>query len=189
MTPAGSICPQCIGHRRGVVFHLTSVTVATRRFALMCAAQSAAAILRRMRKYGDRRSLWVDMAAVPKFTPHPKCVPGDFYVENGQCLACGVPHVVAPDLVGWTDEKFPHCFWKKQPGTPAEIERAIKVLEVQELECHRYAGTDPAILDRLLSTSCDYPGESPRAPQQTNPRPLRFALLDDRPGPLSRAWR
>jgi len=53
------------------------------------------------------------LASVPKFTPHPKSAPGDFYVEKGQCLACGVPHVVAPDLVGWADEKIPHCFWKK----------------------------------------------------------------------------
>jgi len=53
------------------------------------------------------------MACVPRFTPHPKSAPGDFYVEKGQCLACGVPHVVAPDLVGWADEKIPHCFWKK----------------------------------------------------------------------------
>src|SRR5258708_1184507 len=111
------------------------------------------------------------MAGVPKFTPHPKSVPGDFYVEKGQCLACGVPHVVAPDLVGWTDEKFPHCFWKKQPGTPAELERAITVLEVQELECHRYAGTDPAILDRVLSVYCDYPKQVPILiqPNETQP--------------------
>ncbi len=39
----------------------------------------------------------------PKFTAHPKSAPGDFYVEKGQCLACGVPQVVAPDLVGWAD--------------------------------------------------------------------------------------
>jgi hypothetical protein len=42
----------------------------------------------------------------------------------------------APDLVGWADEKMQHCFWKRQPETPTEIERAIAVLEAQELECH-----------------------------------------------------
>jgi hypothetical protein len=55
------------------------------------------------------------MACAPKFTPHSKSAPGDFYVVKGQCLACGVPLVVAPDLVGWTGEKIPHGFWKKQP--------------------------------------------------------------------------
>ena len=80
--------------------------------------------------------------------PRPKSAPGDFYVVKGECLACGVPQVVAPDLVGWTGEKIPHCCWKKQPETQEELERAIAVLETQELECHRYAGTDPAILRR-----------------------------------------
>ena len=65
------------------------------------------------------------MVAGPKFKPHPQSAPGDFYVENGQCLARGVPHVVAPDLVGWADEKVPHCIWKKQPQTPSEYERVV----------------------------------------------------------------
>ena len=45
---------------------------------------------------------------VTEIPPHPKSAPGDFYVVNGECLACGVPHVVAPDLVGWADEKGTH---------------------------------------------------------------------------------
>lgn len=129
------------------------------------------------------------MAGAPKFVPHPKSALGDFYVVKGECLACGVPHVVAPDLAGWTGEKIPHCYWKKQPETPAELERAVGVLEAQELECHRYAGTDPAILDRLLSAYCDYPKQPPSALQQTDPQPPRFALIDDRPGAITRAWR
>jgi len=111
------------------------------------------------------------------------------YVEKGQYLACGVPHVVAPDLVGWTDEKVQHCFWKKQPGTSAELERAIAVLEAQELGCHRYAGTDPAILNQVLSTYCDYPMQSPSILQQPDPQPPHFMLLDDRPSLFTRIWR
>jgi hypothetical protein len=130
------------------------------------------------------------MTCLPKFTPHPKSAPGDFYVVKGECLACGVPHVVAPDLVGWTGEKIPHCFWKKQPKTPAELERAIAVLDAQELECHRYAGTDPAILNRVLSTYVDHPMPSPHVPPQTDPPSPRLALLHDRcPGLLARVWR
>jgi hypothetical protein len=33
----------------------------------------------------------------PKLTPHPESAPGDFYVEKGMCLSCGVPHVVAKE--------------------------------------------------------------------------------------------
>ena len=128
------------------------------------------------------------MACAPKFTPHPKSAPGDFYVVKGECMACGVPHVVAPDLVGWTDEELSHCFWKKQPETPAELQLAIAVLEAQEVECHRYAGTDPAILNRVLSTCCDYPMQSPTV-ERTDPESLHFALLNDRPGLLARVWR
>ncbi len=126
----------------------------------------------------------------PKFEPHPQSVPGDFYVEKGQCLACGVPHVVAPDLVGWAEGKTSHCIWKKQPSTPAEVERAIAVLDAQELECHRYAGTDPSILNRVLSGYCDYPlptggvesiAEEPSAPT--------FALLELNSGFMLRALR
>ena len=129
------------------------------------------------------------MAFDPKFTPHPKSAPGDFYVVNGECLACGVPHVVAPDLVGWADEKLSQCFWKKQPETPAELERALAVLEAQELECHRYAGTYPAILKRAPSTYCDYPMQSPTVADRTGSRSPHFSLLDDRPGLLARLWR
>src|SRR5581483_4824428 len=129
------------------------------------------------------------MACVPKFTPHPKSAPGDFYVVKGECLACGVPHVVAPDHMGWTGEKTQHCYWKKQPETQAELEEAFAVLEAQELECHRYAGTDLAILDRILSTYCDYPIPSPTVIERAEPRSPDFALLDDRPSLLARVWR
>jgi hypothetical protein len=129
------------------------------------------------------------MLSASKFTPHPKSAPGDFYVVKGECLACGVPHVVAPDLVGWTGEKIPHCFWKKQPETQAELERAIAVLEAQELGCHRYAGTDPGILNRVLSSYCDHPLQSPTGAARTDPEPPHFALLDDRSGLLTRVWR
>ena len=120
------------------------------------------------------------MACTPRFTPHPKSAPGDFYVVKGECLACGVPHVVAPDLVGWTGEKIPHCVWKKQPQTAKELERAIAVLEAQEVGCHRYAGSDPSILDRVLSEYCDYPVQVPTDVKRPDPEPPRFALLDSR---------
>ena len=91
----------------------------------------------------------------PKFTPHPQSAPGDFYVENQGCTACGVPHVVAPDLMAWADDNRNHCIWKRQPQTPQELDQAVAVLESQELGCHRYAGDDPAILKRIPAEYCD----------------------------------
>jgi hypothetical protein len=78
-----------------------------------------------------------------------------------------------------------HCFWKKQPETEAELERAIAVLETQEPGRHRYAGTDPAILDRILSACCDSPVQPPSAlhdESTTDSVAPLFALLDDHLG-------
>jgi hypothetical protein len=81
----------------------------------------------------------------------PESVPGDFWVENDCCTSCGVPQVYAPDLVGWTDEPFATCYWKKQPETVAELEQAFKIFQGQELDCHHYRGKDPAILASIGS--------------------------------------
>jgi len=123
---------------------------------------------------------------------HPESAPGDFYVEHNQCLSCGMPHVVAPDLVGWTDDKMSHCIWKKQPTTPKEVERAIAVLETQDLDCHRYGGTDPAILARLPSRICDCPDDATANEQtsvdSTPVDPPNFARLI-RPGFFARLFK
>src|SRR5882762_1869586 len=70
----------------------------------------------------------------------------DFYVQPGCCTSCGVPQSVAPDLVGWTNENHPQCYWIKQPENAAELNQAIKLFQTQELGCHRYSGNDPAVL-------------------------------------------
>jgi hypothetical protein len=97
------------------------------------------------------------------------------------CLTCGMPHVVAPDLVGWVDEKKSHCYWKKQPGTAEELERAIAVLNAQELECHRYAGDNLVVLGRVPAQCCDQvlPRGAPSTEISTDLKPPRFALLEE----------
>jgi hypothetical protein len=107
-------------------------------------------------------------------------VPGDFYAEQDCCLRCGVPQHVAPDLVGWSESGVGDCVWKKQPATPQEFEQAIKVLQVQELTCHRYAGNDPAILGRLDRELCDE--LTPRdktlhVRDESGPNAIRLTLL------------
>jgi DNA-directed RNA polymerase subunit RPC12/RpoP len=88
--------------------------------------------------------------------PRVKSAPGDFYVQAQCCTSCGVPQAVAPDLVGWTNETHPQCYWIKQPQTSDELDRAIKIIHSQELGCHRYSGTDQAILRRLPAEDCDH---------------------------------
>lgn len=78
------------------------------------------------------------------------------WLINGECLSCGAPHAVAPDLIGWVTQTKNHCLWKKQPETPAELEMAIAVLEIQDRGCHRYAGTNSMLLARVSPELCDH---------------------------------
>ncbi|WP_263410380.1 hypothetical protein [Terriglobus tenax] len=91
----------------------------------------------------------------PRFTADPRSVPGDFYVIQNECLGCGIPHSIAPDLVNWVDISQPHCGWIKQPSSKKEIKQAIQILQKQDFGCHRYAGADPSIL-RAVPECCDY---------------------------------
>ena len=82
---------------------------------------------------------------------------GDFYVQQGCCISCGVPQELAPTLVGWRDaQNLTDCYWIRQPQTPNELEQAIKVIRDQDLYCHRYAGTDAQIIKRLPPEQCDH---------------------------------
>ena len=87
----------------------------------------------------------------------PTSAPGDFYVDSNCCTACGVPQIVAPDLVGWTNGEHFQCRWLKQPSNRDELERAFDIFDAQELGCHRYAGADPEIQKRVGYENCDFP--------------------------------
>lgn len=90
--------------------------------------------------------------------PHPNNAPGPFYVENDMCISCAAPEAEAPDLMGHVKEDY-HCYFKKQPSTPEELNRAINAVAVSCCKAVRYGGTDPAILQRLAELcsvdSCD----------------------------------
>jgi hypothetical protein len=60
-----------------------------------------------------------------------------------------VPQLIALELVGWRDGELPSCYWIRRAEMADEVERAIKIIQEQEIGCHRYAGEDPAILKRL----------------------------------------
>ncbi len=90
----------------------------------------------------------------------PRNVPGDFYVEEGCCMDCGLAEAEAPDLLASLKD-VENCYFKKQPATPEELEQAVQAMRVSDMGCHRYGGKEAGILRRLraegLEAQCDFP--------------------------------
>ena|SRR5262252_568999 len=86
--------------------------------------------------------------------PHPLNAPGPFYVENDECIACGAPHAVAPDLMAWTEnpDKHPgrtHCYFTKQPQDETELREALDAIAASCCGALRYAGSDKEVLKAI----------------------------------------
>lgn len=79
----------------------------------------------------------------------PKNVPGPFYVANGECITCRAPEHAAPELMGF-DEEARHCYFKRQPSTPEELEHAVRAVWVSCCEAVQYSGDDPTVA-RLIA--------------------------------------
>jgi len=71
---------------------------------------------------------------------------GDFYVEPDCCLLCGVPEDVAPEVFRTGDDR---CSIIRQPCSRDQIDRTIRAMWSSEVDCVRYRGRDPAMLERL----------------------------------------
>jgi hypothetical protein len=99
-----------------------------------------------------------------RFKAHPQSAPGDFYVINDECITCGAPHAVAPALIGWATDGSSHCIWKKQPETPDEMEQAFNAFGASCVGCYRYAGSDPAVMERIGLEFCDNAGSASDQP-------------------------
>lgn len=84
----------------------------------------------------------------PTRTAYRENAPGPFYSECDGCVICGAPHEEAPELMAW-DPSGNHCFFKRQPETPEEVQRAINAMDVSCVENLRYRGDDPEILETL----------------------------------------
>ncbi len=80
---------------------------------------------------------------------YPRNAPGPFYVANGECITCMAPEHEAPDLMGF-DEEAMHCYFKKQPSTPEELERATRAVWVSCCGAVQYSGDDPGVHRRLV---------------------------------------
>lgn len=87
---------------------------------------------------------------------HPENTKGDFYVENNSCISCGAPQAEASDLIDHSTKDTGHCFFKKQPQTEEEIDRAINAIAVSCVGALRYGGTDQNIIKRLYDLSCEH---------------------------------
>lgn len=55
-----------------------------------------------------------------------------------------MPFTVAPDLFGISSSES-HCVVKRQPQTAEELERMYEAIEVAELDCIHYKGSDRVI--------------------------------------------
>jgi hypothetical protein len=82
------------------------------------------------------------------YPPSPKNAPGPFYVQDGVCTCCEAPLLEAPDLMAY-NEAGASCYFRRQPETPEEVERAIRTCWVSCVDCLRYSGNDPEILRRF----------------------------------------
>jgi hypothetical protein len=90
---------------------------------------------------------------------YPLNAPGDFYVVNGGCMACGAPKQEAPELIVHDDSAYNHCYFRRQPTTPEETESACRAVELGCCGSVRYGGRDESILKRLDKWGrdrCDY---------------------------------
>jgi hypothetical protein len=83
---------------------------------------------------------------------HPLNASGPFYVGDGECISCGVPHVVAPDSMAWEsnpNDPHVHCYFKKQPVEPWELKQALAAIDASCCGAIYYAGSDREVLEAI----------------------------------------
>lgn len=85
--------------------------------------------------------------------------PGPFFVADSECMACGAPEAQAPDLMAH-DDNSDHCYFRKQPTSPDEIDRACLAVLVSCCGAVRYGGDDPAVEGRMSDLSRKFGGAS-----------------------------
>ena len=96
-----------------------------------------------------------------KFKAYPENAPGPFYVECDMCITCRAPESVAPDLIGFYEDlsgrnSHSHCYFKKQPQTKEELDRAVKAVQVCCVGSYHYAGSEPEVKKMLKRAGCEH---------------------------------
>jgi hypothetical protein len=79
-----------------------------------------------------------------QFERTPLNAEGDFYVVKDMCITCMAPHHEAPELMGMDEETG--CYFRRQPQTAEELERAVEAVRVSCVEALRYSGDDRGCL-------------------------------------------
>jgi hypothetical protein len=97
--------------------------------------------------------------SVRRHKAYPENAPGDFYVICDECIICDVPRYYVPDLIGRHDDPSgtgteSHCYFKKQPESTYEVNRAVKAVSFNCCGTYRYAGSDPEIKNKLRDAGC-----------------------------------
>ena len=95
-----------------------------------------------------------------RFEAYPENAGGPFYVQNDLCITCRAPESVARDLIGFYEDTSgsgasSHCYFKKQPKPPEEIDRAVKAVRANCCGCYRYAGADAEVKEKLREAACE----------------------------------
>jgi hypothetical protein len=67
------------------------------------------------------------------------------------CIAFTAPEHEAPELMAHAEHEKDgyHCYVRRQPETPEEVEHAIRAVYVSCCKAVWYGGNDPKILGRL----------------------------------------
>lgn len=107
-------------------------------------------------------------AGNPRFSKQAMTDNTEFYVEPECCLQCGVPEYIAPEIFG-SDER--HCFFKRQPCSPAEIDKTVRAMWSSEVDCIRYGGRNTTLLERLARAGMS--GQADHPMRQSVPAALR----------------
>ena len=90
----------------------------------------------------------------PLYEREADAVAGPFYVVKDQCIICDFPPELAPKCIKMKDapcnaDKYCHVY--RQPETQEEIDTVIEAMAGSCVQAIRYCGTDPILLDRLVS--------------------------------------
>lgn len=88
-----------------------------------------------------------------KIEIYEKNCPGDFAVEDGVCMLCCMPEMEAPELMESDDYS---CYFKRQPSTEEETDRAIEAINVSCCGAVIYKGQDRKIIHKILDNKYEW---------------------------------
>jgi hypothetical protein len=86
----------------------------------------------------------------------------DFYVDPIECMGCGYPPALAPDLMEFakSDDGYWQCRFVRQPQNQAEEYQACKGVWGSCCGAAAYKGSDKRIIERIAVLNANK-GQSP----------------------------